>query len=117
MNAKALLAEFRDAAFVGQVSGLRNTYYVLATNKNYILVTLSGPLAGNFNLVTRRAVEAVQRRFGGKKNLTSAEIMKKSRIRDRFDVLRILYVLEALKQATKKIAKPPARGFVFQIKK
>jgi hypothetical protein len=117
MKAKALLGEFRDAAFVGQVAGLRNTYYVLATPKHFILVTLSGPLAGNFNLVTRRSVEAVQRRFGGKKNLTSAEVMKKSRIRERFDVLRILYVLEALKKATKKIARPPARGFVFALKK
>jgi hypothetical protein len=60
----------------------------------------------------------VQKRFGGKKNLTSAEILKKSRaLRDRFDVLRILYVLEAMKQATKKVAKPPARGFVFALRK
>ena len=116
MNAKALLAEFRDAAFVGQVAGLRSTYYVLATKKNFILVTLSGPLAGNFNFVTRRAVDAVQRTFGGKKNLTSAVIKKKTRL-DRFDVLRILYVLEAQKQATKKLAKAPARGFLFAIKK
>jgi len=118
MKAKALLAEFRDAAFVGEVAGLRNTYYVLATDKHFILVTLSAPLSGNFNLVTRRAVESVQKRFGGKKNLTSAEILKKSRsLRDRFDVLRILYVLEAMKQATKKQAKPPARGFVFALRK
>jgi len=99
MKARQLLAEFRDAAFVGEVAGLRNTYYVLATDKHFILVTLSGPLSGNFNL-------------------TSAEILKKSRsLRDRFDVLRILYVLEAMKQATKKQAKAPARGFVFALRK
>ncbi len=117
MKAKQLLAEFRDAAFVGEVASLRNTYVVLATERHFILITFSGPLAGNFNLVKRSAVEAVQRRFGGKKNLTSAEILKKSALRERFDVLRILYVLEAMKQATKKWAKPPARGFVFAIKK
>jgi hypothetical protein len=117
MKAKALLAEFRGAEFVGQVSGLRTTYYVLATDTNFILITFSGPLSGNFNLVKRRAVEAVQRRFGGRKDLTSAEILKKSSLRDRFDVLRILYVLEAMKQAAKKVAKPPGRGFVFALKK
>src|SRR5712692_3441713 len=102
MKAKALLGEFRDAAFVGEVAGLRNTYYVLATEKHFILVTLSGPLSGNFNLVTRRAVESVQKRFGVKKNLTSTEITNEWRaLRDRFDVLRILYVLEEMKQATK----------------
>jgi|SRR2546428_7306686 len=116
MNAKALLSEFRDAKLVGQVYGLRTTYYVLATDTNFILITFSGPLSGNFNLVRRRAVEAMQRRFGGKKDLTSGEIKKKTRL-DRFDVLRILYVLEAMKQATKKAAKAPARGFVFALKK
>ena len=117
MNAKALLGQFREATFVGQVAGLRSTYYVLQTT-HFILITVSGPLSGNFNLVTRRAVESVQKRFGGKKNLTSAEILKKTRtVRDRFDVLRILYVLEALKQASKRQARPPARGFVFSLRK
>ncbi|PYQ51392.1 MAG: hypothetical protein DMF59_08045 [Acidobacteria bacterium] len=118
MKAKALLGEFREAEFIGQVAGLRSTYYILRTDKHFILITQSGPLAGNFNLVTRRAVESVQRRFGGKKGLTSAEILKRSSaVKERFDVLRILYVLEAMKQATKRIAKPPARGFVFDLKK
>lgn len=116
MNAKRLLAEFREAAFVGEIDGLRTTYSVLSTEKHFILITFAGPLAGNFNLVKRSAVEAVQRKFGGKRNLTSGEILKKSALRDRFDVLRVLYVLEAMKQATKKWAKPPGRGFVFAIK-
>ena len=118
MKAKALLGEFRKAEFIGQVAGLRSTYYILRTDKHFILITQSGPLSGNFNFVTRRAVESVQRRFGGKKGLTSAQILKRSSaVKDRFDVLRILYVLEAMKQATKRIAKPPARGFVFDLRK
>ena len=118
MKARALLGEFRDAEFIGEVAGLRSTYYVLRTDKHFILITLSGPLSGNFNLVTRRAVESVQRRFGGKRGLTSAEILKRSSaVKDRFDVLRILYVLEALGQAKKRIAKPPGRGFVFDLRK
>ena len=118
MKAKALLGEFREAEFLGEVAGLRSRYYILRTDKHFILITQSGPLAGNFNFVTRRAVESVQRRFGGKRGLTSAEILKRSSaVKDRFDVLRILYVLEAMKQATKRIAKPPARGFVFDLRK
>ena len=116
MKAKQLLAEFHDAAFVGDVASLRNTYGVLETKKHFILITFSGPLGGNFNLVKRSSVESIQRRFGGKKNLTSGDIRKKTKL-DRFDVLRILYVLEALKKATKKWAKPPQRGFLFAIKK
>ena len=118
MKAKALLGEFREAQFVGEVPGLRRTYIVLSTARHFILITQSGPLAGNFNLVARRAVESVQRRFGGRRGLTSKEILKRSSVvKDRFDVLRILYVLEAMKQATKRIAKPPARGFVFDLRK
>jgi len=109
MKAKQLLTEFRDAAFIGEVASLRNTYAVFATESHFILVTFSGPLSGNFNLV--------QRRFGGRKNLTSGEILKRSSFTDRFDVLRVLYVLEAMKQATKKWAKPPGRGFVFAVKR
>jgi hypothetical protein len=118
MKAKALLGEFRDAEFIGEVAGLRSTYYVLGTEKHFILITQSGPLSGNFNFVTRRAVESVERRFGGKRGLTSAEILKRSSVvKERFDALRILYVLEALGQAKKRIAKPPARGFVFDLRK
>ena len=118
MKARALLGEFRDAEFIGEIFGLRSTYIILRTEKHYILITQSGPLSGNFNLVTRRAVDAVQRRFGGKRGLTSAEILRRSSVvKDRFDVLRILYVLEALGQAKKRIAKPPGRGFVFDLKK
>jgi hypothetical protein len=118
MKARALLGEFRKAEFTGEVAGLRSTYYVLSTEKHFILITQSGPLSGNFNFVTRRAVESVQRRFGGKRGLTSAEILKRSSVvKERFDALRILYVLEALGQAKKRIAKPPARGFVFDLRK
>jgi len=118
VKAKALLGEFRDAEFIGEIAGLRSTYYVLRTDKHYILITQSGPLSGNFNLVTRRVVDSVQRRFGGKRGLTSAEILKRSSVvKERFDVLRILYVLEALGQAKKRVAKPPGRGFVFDLRK
>jgi hypothetical protein len=33
MKAKQLLAEFRDAVFVGEVASLRNTYGVMSTDR------------------------------------------------------------------------------------
>ncbi len=121
MRAKALLALFREATLVGEVVGDRLTYSVFEAPNYFILVTQSGPLSGNFNLVDKRGVERVRNRFGGRKDLTSGELlvrMKTARyVRDRFDALRILYVLEALGQASRRRAKPPARGFLFNLRK
>jgi len=118
MKAKSLPALFREANLVGEVAGERRTYSVFEAPKFYILVTQSGPLAGNFNLVARGVVDRVRGRFGGRKDLTSGELLKSARyVRDRFDALRILYVLEALGQASRRKARPPARGFLFNLRK
>lgn len=118
MRAKALLALFREATLVGELAGERRTYSIFEAPKFYVLVTQSAPLAGNFNLVDKRAVDRVRGRFGGRKDLTSGELLKSARyVRDRFDALRILYVLEALGQASRRRAKPPARGFLFNLRK
>lgn len=120
MRAKALLSLFRRAEPVGEIVGARLTYSVFEAPDYFILITQSGPRSGNFNLVDRRAVERVRSRFGGRKDLTSGELLKRmknaSTIRDRFDALRVLYVLEALGQASRREAKLPARGFVFSIR-
>lgn len=121
MRAKALLALFREASLVGEVAGARLTYSVFEAPGFFILITQSGPRSGNFNLVDRRAVERVRGRFGGRKDLTSGELLQRMKnapyIRDRFDALRVLYVLEALGQASRRQAKPPARGFIFNLRK
>lgn len=121
MRAKALVAVFREATPVGDVVAARLTYSVFETPESFILITQSGPRSGNFNVVDRRAVERVQARFGGRSDLTSGELLRRmknrSGIRDRFDALRVLYVLEASGQATRREAKAPARGFVFRLRK
>ncbi len=121
MKAKALLALFREATLVGEVTGARLTYAVFDAPAYYILITQSGPRSGNFNLVDRRAVDRVRGRFGGRKDLTSGELLQRMKrvpyVRDRFDALRVLYVLEALGEASRRQAKPPARGFLFNVRK
>jgi hypothetical protein len=121
MKAKALLAEFREAALVGEVPADRRSYSVFAGPKYYLVATLSSPLAGNFTLVDKRAVEYARKRFGGRKDLTSGELLQKMKkpawVRNRFEALYILYILEALGEASRRRAKPPARGFLFNLRK
>ncbi len=121
MRAKALVALFREAKPAGEVHGARLTYSIFETPDAFILITQSGPRSGNFNVVDRRAVDRVRARFGGRRDLTSGELLRKMKgaggIRDRFDALRVLYVLEALGQARRREAKAPARGFVFHLRK
>jgi hypothetical protein len=120
MKAKALSTAFREASLVGEVAADRRSYVIFEGPKYYLVTTLSTPLSGNFTLVDKRAVDYVRRRFGGAKNMTSGELLrriKKPAVRNRFDALYILYVLEALGQASRRKAKLPARGFLFNLRK
>jgi hypothetical protein len=121
MKANALLAEFREATLAGEVAAARRSYFIFEGPKYYIVATLSDPLAGNFTLVDRAAVDYVRKRFGGQKDLTSVELLRRSKnpryIRGRFGALYILYILEALGEASRRQAKPPARGFLFNLRK
>jgi hypothetical protein len=121
MRANALVSEFREAALIGEVVASRRTYIVFEGPKYYLVATLSNPLSGNFTLVDKRAVEYVRRRFGGKKDLTSGELLRRMKkpnfVRDRFGALYILYILEAMGQASRRQAKLPARGFLFNLRK
>lgn len=121
MNIKTLMYEVKEAEYLGEVEGDRQTYYVYRGQRHYLLFTFSGTQFGNFNLVEFGAVKYVRNAFGGEKGLTSGSLLKRSRkhqyIQDRFDALRILYILVATKQATKRKNKPPLKGFLFNIKK
>ncbi len=118
---KALVNEIRRSAYVGEVAAERQTYYVLDATKYYVLLNFSATRSGYLNLIDKRAVQYVQKRFGGEKNLTATALAGRVRsgafVRDRLDALRILYVLEALGQASRRRAKPPARGFLFNLRK
>ena len=118
---KALVNEIRRSAYVGEVASERQTYFVLDATKVYVLLNFSAARTGYLNLIDKRAVQYVQKRFGGEKNLTATALAARVRsgtfVRDRLDALRILYVLEALGQASRRRAKPPARGFLFNLRK
>jgi len=110
---KALVNEIRRSAYVGEVVSDRQTYFVLDATKVYVLLNFSAARTGYLNLIDKRAVQYVQKRFGGQRNLTATALAARVRsgtfVRDRLDALRILYVLEALGQASRRRAKPPAR--------
>ena len=118
---KALVNEIRRSAYVGEVVSDRQTYFVLDATKVYVLLNFSAARTGYLNLIDKRAVQYVQKRFGGQRNLTATALAARVRsgtfVRDRLDALRILYVLEALGQASRRRAKPPARGFLFNLRK
>jgi len=118
---KAIVNEIRKSAFVGEVASDRQTYFVLDATKYYVLLNFSTGRTGYLNLIDKRAVQYVQKRFGGEKNLTATALAERAKsgafVRDRLDALRILYVLEALGQASRRNAKPPARGFLFNLRK
>jgi len=118
---KAIVNEIRKSAFVGEVASDRQTYFVLDATKSYVLLNFSTGRTGYLNLIDKRAVQYVQKRFGGQKNLTATALAERvksgSFVRDRLDALRILYVLEALGQASRRKARPPARGFLFNLRK
>src|SRR5439155_11742928 len=121
LMSKTLIGEIRQSAFVAEVVADRQTYYVLDGKKHYVLINFSAQRTGYLNLIDKRAVDYVQKRFGGQKNLTATaladRVTKRQFVRDRLDALRILYVLEALGQASRRRARPPARGFLFNLKK
>lgn len=121
MNIKNLISEVSLASFVGEVRSEKRTYYVLKCPTHFLLFTFSGPKSGNFNAVEYAAVAYVQSAFAGERSISSSELLKRAKkpqlIRDRFDVLGILYILVALKNATMRKAKSPRRGFLFNIKK
>jgi hypothetical protein len=118
---KALVNEIRRSAYVGEVASDRQTYFVLDATKYYVLLNFSAARTGYLNLIDKRAVKYVQKRFGGQKNLTATALADRVRkgafVRDRLGALRILYVLEALGQASRRKARPPARGFLFNLRK
>src|SRR5438128_11636654 len=113
----AIVNEIRRSAYVGEVASDRQTYFVLDATKYYVLLNFSAGRTGYLNLIDKRAVKYVQKRFGGEKNLTATALAGRvssgSLVRDRLDALRILYVLEALGQASRPKARLPARGFLL----
>src|SRR5262249_61803601 len=59
--------------FHGEVEGKRQRYFVLGSPRQYFVMSLSRSKrdAGNFNLVSKGAVERLHRRLRGRRNLTA----------------------------------------------
>ena len=86
----------------GRVAAVRQTYYVFEGTSYFFVASFSRakPGAGNFNLVSKKGVEYVQRAFGGKHGITSNAVVARARqtrnVPTTLVLLNMLYVLVAL---------------------
>jgi hypothetical protein len=92
--------------FHGHVEGKRQRYHVLSSPKQYFVMSVSRSKrdAGNFNLVSKDAVEKLYRRLRGQQGLTAKLVFSRSRNRRQIPshlaALNMLYVLVATGRAT-----------------
>jgi hypothetical protein len=92
--------------FHGEVTGKRQTYFILSTKRRYLVMSESRSkrASGYFNLVSRPAVEALHRRLRGQKDVTAKQVFTRSRTRrtipSSLTALNMLYVLVATGRAT-----------------
>jgi len=102
MNAKKLV---RGLTYLGNVTGKKQTYHVFGGAGFYFVLSFSRSKrgAGNFNYVDAGAVEYVHKRFAGKSNVTTADVVKKTRrsrrVGNALAALNMLYVLAAMGRA------------------
>jgi hypothetical protein len=103
MNIRSLQ---RGLQYCDRVEAVRQTYHVFESAGYFFVLSFARSRArrssGYFNLVDRRAVEYVQRRFGGTRGVTANDVAaRRTRyIPTRLLALNALYVLVALKQAS-----------------
>jgi len=92
--------------FHGEVQGKRQHYYVLSSPRQYFVmsISLSKRDAGNFNLVSRAAVDGLYRRLRGQRGLTARLVFDRSRkgrlVVSSLAALNMLYVLVATGRAS-----------------
>ena len=102
MNIRSLTSEL---SYRGEVESKRQTYYVFEGKRHYFVMSLSRakPNAGNFNVVSAEAVDAVAKRFKGRKTVTSKDVAKSFRahrgLAKPLVALNVLYVLAATDRA------------------
>jgi hypothetical protein len=108
--------------FHGEVEGKRQHYYVLSSPRQYLVMSLSARKrdAGNFNLVSRSAVERVYRRLRGRQGLTAKTVFARSKNRrlvpSPLAALNILYVLVATSRGSIDQRYRSSRELVFNVK-
>lgn len=109
--------------YKGAVKGKRQTYYVFEGRREFLVMSFSRAKAnaGNFNVVSRAAVQYVGQRFGGRQGLTAKIVSQKSRkprmVRNPLAALNILYVLVAIGRATIDTRRQREPQIYFNVKK
>ena len=92
--------------FHGEVQGKRQHYYILSSARQYFVMSVSSSKrdAGNFNLVSKSAVDRLYRRLRGQQGLTARLVFNRTRNRrlvpSSLAALNILYVLVATDRAS-----------------
>ncbi|PYN88930.1 MAG: hypothetical protein DMD87_07035 [Candidatus Rokuibacteriota bacterium] len=109
--------------FHGEVQGKRQRYYVLSSARQYFVMSLSRSKrdAGNFNLVSRPAVDRLHRRLRGRRGLTARQVFTRSKNRravpSALAALNMLYVLVATDRAIIDPRRKSAREIFFNVKR
>jgi hypothetical protein len=92
--------------FHGEVQGKRQRYYILSSPRQYFVmsVSLAKRDAGNFNIVSRAAVDALYRKLRGRRGLTARLVSDRFRkgrlVTSSLNALNMLYVMAATGRAT-----------------
>ena len=108
---------FDGARYLGQADGVRKTYSIFETDKNYLVL---GPTEDGYylNLVEKEAPDIIARAFSGER-VTCKQVRAKSKRPDVFysslAVLNALYVMVALRRA-RKLKKRQGAAFIFKVK-
>jgi hypothetical protein len=106
--------------FHGRVDGKRQRYFVLSNPRQYFVMSQSRSKrdAGNFNLVSKGAVERLHRRLRGRRNLTARLVYERSKrgVPSALVALNMLYVLVATGRASIDQRRLAAREIFFNVK-
>lgn len=110
--------------FRGEVSGVRQTYYVFEAESCYFVMSFAlsetKPGSGYFNIVDKAAVDYVRERFAGDDEATAKDVFARARrtkhIATRLIALNVLYVLAALGEA-EIVAEGTHRQLLFSVAK
>ena len=119
LNVRSLTSGLR---FHGEVEGKRQHYYVLSSDRQYFVMSLSRAKrgSGNFNLVAKLGVEQLYRRLRGQRGVTAKRVFTRTRGRRQVPsslaALNMLYVLVATGRATIDARRLGARELFFNVK-
>jgi hypothetical protein len=108
--------------FHGEVEGKRQHYYVLSGPRQFFIMSLSARKrdSGNFNLVSRSAVDRLHRRLRGRQGLTAKVVFTRSKNRrlvpSHLAALNLLYVLVATGRASIDQRRRSSRELFFNVK-